>query len=87
MLISAVENKTVEIVEALGDEGVRAVPFLCGAAIIMMMLFLRVMVNRLWFDKQEEFTPNKTRGCSYHYSFAGVCNFLQRTGRRRSDIA
>jgi serine/threonine-protein phosphatase 2B catalytic subunit len=31
-------------------------------------------------DKQDEFTPNKTRGCSYHYSFAGVCNFLQRTG-------
>jgi serine/threonine-protein phosphatase 2B catalytic subunit len=31
-------------------------------------------------DRGEEFIANKTRGCSYQFSFAGVFHFLQRTG-------
>ena len=46
IVLTAVENSTVGIVEAVTQETTRALPVFMGVAVTLLLLFLRVMVQK-----------------------------------------
>ena len=53
VVIDAVENKTVEFVGAIGDEGIKFIPIVYGIVFVLLLLFLRQVTNRYWWGKKE----------------------------------
>ena len=53
VVIEAVENKTVEFVSAIGDEGIKFIPIVFGIVCVLLIVFLRQVTNRYWWSKKE----------------------------------
>ena len=53
VVIGAVENKTVEFVGAVGEEGIKCIPVVLGIIMVLMLLLLRQVTERFWWSKKE----------------------------------
>ncbi len=53
VVIGAVENKTVEFVGAVGDEGFKMIPVVLGIIMVLMLILLRQVTERFWWSKKE----------------------------------
>jgi hypothetical protein len=53
VVIGAVENKTVEFVGAVGDEGIRMIPVVLGIFVVLLLILSRQVTERFWWSKKE----------------------------------
>jgi len=53
IVLAAVENSTVEIVEAVTHETTKAIPIFMGIVVTLILLFLRVLVQKYWTSRKE----------------------------------
>ena len=53
-VLEELKVQAVHVVETLGTESCRAVPYLVGLFLVLACIFVKYLVNRLWFDKKLE---------------------------------
>ena len=51
-VLEELKVQAVKVVDTLGTESCRAVPYLVGLFLVLACIFVRYLVNRLWFDKK-----------------------------------
>ena len=59
-VVGAVEASTVEFVEAVGHESTKVVPVLVGILITLLLVLLRMTVQKCWTTRKERRSPRKS---------------------------
>ncbi len=58
VVLSAAENQTVHVIEAVGDAGMSLLPVVIGATVTMILLCLHVAVRRWWKSPKTELSDS-----------------------------